>query len=96
MQGNGAGVAVFVNGKVLGGDFGYTYIGSYSLQNNNMKATVHVANFLPNISTVLGFVGDFDVEINAPLGDGLLQGAMSVIGKPGMSVAVRLSKKSNL
>jgi T3SS negative regulator,GrlR len=78
LQGNGAGVAVFVNGRVLGGDMGYTYEGTYRVQDNAPIANVHVSNFLPAIPSVLGYVGDFDLQIRAPLGDDVIEGTMSV------------------
>jgi hypothetical protein len=96
LQGNGGGVAVFVNGKILGGDTGYTYEGTYRVQGNMLTATVHVSNFLPNIPNVLGVVGDFDLQIQAPVTSNIIQGAMSLVGRPGVSVAVRLTKKSSL
>jgi hypothetical protein len=45
---------------------------------------------------VLSVIGNFDLEIQAPLTGNVIQGAMSLVGHPGMSVAVRLTKKSNL
>jgi hypothetical protein len=44
----------------------------------------------------LAVIGNFDLEIQAPLTGNVIQGAMSLVGHPGMSVAVRLTKKSNL
>lgn len=97
LQGNGAGVAVFVNGRVLGGDMGYTYEGSYKIRDSAITANVQVRNFLPNTPSVLGFVGDFDVHLLAPMTEGrVIQGTMSVVGHPGMSIALRLTKKADL
>lgn len=96
LQGNGAGVAVFVNGRVLGGDAGYTYEGTYSVQDKFVTARVRVSNFLPNVPSVLGFVGDFDLEIQAPLNGDVIQGAMSLTGHPEIGIAVRLTKKADL
>jgi hypothetical protein len=96
LQGNGGGVAVFINGKILGGDTGYTYEGKYELRDETLTALVHVSNFLPNIPNVLGVVGDFDLQIQAPVRGGVIQGAMSLVGRPGVSIAVRLTKKSGL
>jgi hypothetical protein len=96
LQGNGAGVVVFVNGKVLGGDLGYTYEGTYNLEGNNLTTQIHVSNFLPSVVSVLGVVGDFDLQMHAPLGGRVIQGAMSLVGRPEMSIVVRLTKKADL
>lgn len=95
IQGGGGGVAVFVNGKVLGGDMGYTYVGSYSEQDGGILAHVRVSNFLPGIPNVLGLNRDFDLQIKAPLTGNTIQGSASVVGHPG-AVAVKLTKKAGL
>ena len=95
LQGEGAGVVVFANGRAFGGDEGYTYVGNYKVQDDTVSARVTVSNFRPSIPNVLGIRGDFDLEINAPLGDGVLRGAMSLVGNPAVAIAVKLTKKAN-
>lgn len=95
-QGEGAGVVVFVQGRVLGGDLGYTYEGNYVIKDNWIAASVRVANFLPNIASVLGTVGDFDLELKAPIKERIIHATMSVVGRPGMSIVAKLTKKANL
>ena len=96
LEGNGGGVAVFENGKVLGGDTGYTYVSTYTIQNSTLKARVEVSNFLPDVPNVLGLQGDFDLEINAPVTGDLIQGAMTLVGRPGAGIVVRFMKKASL
>jgi hypothetical protein len=43
---------------------------------------------------VLSVIGNFDLEMQAPLTGNVIQGAMSLVGHPGMSVAVRLTKET--
>jgi len=95
-QGEGAGVVVLVQGRVLGGDMGYTYEGNYVVKDNWLAATVRVANFLPNVASVLGTVGDFDLELTAPIKENVIHATMSVVGQPGMSIVAKLTKKANL
>lgn len=96
VQGDGGGVVVFTNGKVLGGDTGYTYIGTYSVVDNAVSAQVKVSNFMPTIPNVLGLRGDFELQIKAPLSGTSIQGSMSLVGMPGAGIAVKLVKKTNL
>jgi hypothetical protein len=96
LQGDDAGVVVFVNGKILGGDNGWAYVGEYATRNNMLMARVHVSNFQPGIASVLGIEGDFDLEITAPLGDDVIQGAASLVGQAGAGVAVKLTRKASL
>ncbi len=95
-QGEGAGVVVFVQGRVLGGDLGYTYEGNYVIKDNWIAASVRVTNFLPNVASVLGSVGDFDLELKAPIKENAFNATMSVVGRPGMSIVAKLTKKANL
>lgn len=96
LQGAGGGVAVFVNGKVLGGDTGYTYVGTYTVKDGEVTARVRVSNFLPNIPNVLGLQGDFELEMKVPVTGPVVQGAMSLVGHPGAGVVVKLTKKADL
>jgi hypothetical protein len=96
LQGDDAGVVVFVNGRVLGGDNGWAYVGEYAIQNNMLTARVHVSNFQPGIQSVLGIDGDFDLEITAPLAGDVIQGAATLVGRDGAGVAIRLTKKASL
>ena len=52
----GGGVAVFRDGKLLGGDGGYFYLGEYSVTENKLRATIEVQPFLDNYSSVFGTV----------------------------------------
>jgi hypothetical protein len=44
----------------------------------------------------LGFVGDFDLEVRAPIKENVIQATMSVVGRPVMSIVAKLTKKANL
>ena len=48
------GVVFFVNGKVFGGDNGFTWVGTYTGDDRLMKGRVHVHNFDPGVSTCVG------------------------------------------
>lgn len=96
LQGDDAGVVVFVNGKVMGGDNGFTYVGEYAEHDNSITARVHVSNFQPAISSVLGIKGDFDLEMTIPFTGNVIQGAASLVGQPGPGVAIRLTRKASL
>jgi hypothetical protein len=95
-QGEDAGVVVLTQGRLLGGDNGYTYEGNYVIKDNWIAASIHVANFRPNIPSVLGFVGDFDLQMRAPVSENIIQATLGLVGQPEMSIAARLTKKADL
>ena len=96
MKGNGGGVAVFIKGKVFGGDTGYTYTGSYQTQGNIVKAHVKVRNFLPGVPSVLGVVGDFDLNIDGKLEGEVISGTGSLVNSQAVGIAVKLTKRAAL
>ena len=95
-QGEGAGVVVLVQGRVLGGDFGYTYEGNYVVKDNWIAASIHVANFLPGVPSVLGLAGDHDLEVKAPIHGNVIHATLSLAGRPEMSIVAKLTKRAEL
>jgi T3SS negative regulator,GrlR len=96
MQGNGGGVVMFMKGKVLGGDTGYTYTGSYQTQGQSLKAQVLVRNFLPNVPNVTGVVGDFELTIDGKLEGDVIRASGSVTSAQTAGIALKLTKRADL
>jgi hypothetical protein len=92
----GGGVAVFQEGKVLGGDGSYFYVGQYALSERSFTATLKVAPFLPNAESVfktagkelkLDLVGSLESDMKA-----VAQGQAE--GIPGVRFGVKLTKQA--
>ena len=96
MQGNGGGVAMFIKGKVFGGDTGYTYVGTYTAEGNLLKANVIVQAFLPGIPNVTGVVGDFELNLVGTIAGDVIQATGSLPGNQAVGIAVKLTKRANL
>jgi hypothetical protein len=97
MKGNGGGVAMFIKGKVFGGDTGYTYIGSYQTQGNSVKAHVKVRNFLPDVPSVLGVTGDFELMIDGTIEGDVIKGTGSLpSAQQAVGIALKLTKRADL
>ena len=96
LQGNGGGVVVLYNGKVLGGDSAYTYVGTYTMEDKNLKCLVRVSKFLEGFISVLGIEGDSDLQMEAAFNPQVMQGVMHVVGNPELQLAVKLTKISEL
>ncbi len=96
MKGNGGGVAVFIKGKVFGGDTGYTYMGSYRTQGASVMASVKVCNFLPDVPSVIGVVGDFELNINGKLEGDVIKGTGSLANSQAVGIALKLTRRANL
>ena len=97
MTGNGGGVAVFIRGKILGGDTGYTYVGSYQMQGDSLKARVMVRNFLPGVPSVLGVTGDFELNIDGTLDGDVIRGRGALPDpQQTVGIALKLTKRADL
>jgi hypothetical protein len=96
MRGGGGGVAMFIKGQVFGGDTGYTYTGSYETQEDAVKARVMVRNFLPDVPSVLGVVGDFELNIDGKIEGDIIEGTGSLTDGQAVGIAVKLTKKADL
>jgi len=96
VQGGGGGVAVFNKGKVQGGDSGYTYLGDYQEDGNNVKAKVTVSNFAPGVPNVMGRQGNFDLEFAGVVNGDVMTVTANLVGAPNQKLNARLTRKANL
>jgi len=96
MRGAGGGVAMFIKGKVFGGDTGYLYTGSYEVRGDFVRAHVHVRNFLPDVPSVLGVVGDFELNIEGKIEGEVIRAAGSVASAKAIGLALKLTKRFDL
>ena len=96
MRGSGAGVVVFIKGRVMGGDTGYTYTGSYEIAGDTLKALISVHNFLPEIPSVLGVVGDFELRLTGKIEGDIIRATGELLNIEAVGIAVKLTKQANL
>jgi hypothetical protein len=90
------GVAVFINGKVFGGDSGFTWVGSYTVRDQLIKARVNVHHFDPDTQSILGLEGDYDMHLSGTLHGDTITGTAMVANQPQHTVAIRLEKRAEL
>jgi hypothetical protein len=92
VRGAGGGVLTLLNGRLYGGDSGFTYIGSYKVADGLFVASAHVRNFLPGVPNDLGIEGDFDLSITGNVGDHEIYATAVPVGKDIVGLAVKLTK----
>ena len=96
VQGFGAGVLMFVNGQVFGGDSGMLYTGTYSQQGNTVTAHIHIERFAatPSMQSVMG-PNTFDLDVTGTVLGDTATVAGVIPGTP-MRLNATLTKRSNL
>lgn len=96
-QGSDGGVVVLTQGKVLGGDNGFTYIGTYQASDAGVKARVRIHQFNPQVPNILSLPGDYTLEIDLRWeGKNVLQGQGVVADEHSLGMAIKLTKHAAL
>ena len=89
-QVSSGGVVVLQSGRAMGGDCWYYYVGSYTLDNAQIKAKLHVKAFVPNAVTVFGMAaGEFDLDIVGTVANN----EISAVGTTPLYSSLRLQMK---
>jgi hypothetical protein len=96
LKDKGGGVALFIKGRVFGGDSGTTYIGTYETDEKTMKARVRIHNFLPGVVSVIGVEGDYDLYVTGTVEGDVIKGTGSPVGRQVAGMALRLTRVANL
>jgi hypothetical protein len=90
------GIVVFVNGKIFGGDNGFTWVGTFAEKGGLVKGRVTVHNFDPDIKSVLEVDGDYEMYISGTVQGDTITGTAMIAQQPQHSLSIRLVKRANL
>ena len=92
----GGGVVVFRDGKILGGDATYFYIGNYKVEGKEFEATLQLSPFIEGAESIFKTVGkDLTLELTGSLEDNnraIGQGYPT--GMPNLKFGVKLTRRS--
>jgi hypothetical protein len=93
---SGGGVAVFQDGRVLGGDNAYLYVGSFKSSGTKFSATLQVSPFIDGVESVFRTIGkNLTLELTGELtsdGQAIAQGYP--VEMPTLKFGVKLTKRS--
>jgi hypothetical protein len=91
----GGGVTVFQDGKILGGDGTYYYVGHYKLQENTFEATLKISPFIEGAESIFKTVGqNLILELAGSFtehGQAIAQGYPQ--GMPNVKFGVKLTRR---
>lgn len=93
----GSGIVVLETGRVFGGDSAMIYVGSYTVDGNNIKAELHIHRYAsaPGMVSITG-LDDYHLQATGKLGtkEILLQG--HVVGAPNIQIVVKAVRRAEL
>lgn len=96
MGGSGMGVAVLTNGKVLGGDAQYYYVGAYRISGQEFEAELRVIRFNQSGSSVFGPLKDFKLTLKGKTAPAVIEATGAVEGQPAATIGISLKKREEL
>jgi hypothetical protein len=92
----GEGVIVLDKGKIHGGDLDNVYVGTFSVRNNEIAATVDITNYSGNVSSVVG-LRQYRLTVKGAMKNSQNITVAGVVeGRADLAIKVNLRKLSHL
>lgn len=93
----GAGVVVFETGRVLGGDSGMMYVGSYRVENGSVHSDIHVTRYANtvNLQSVVGF-NDFNLKVTGKADSKSMALSGHVVEDPSRKITIKAIRRAEL
>lgn len=92
----GAGVLVLNNGRLLGGDNGYYYLGNYEVKDNNIQGKVAITRFNKNTISVFGDVDQFSLSFAGQIKQDSVEAVASFDNTSDLKIRIICKKKVDL
>ena len=89
-QSYGEGLAVFKDTSINGGDTGYVYLGSFSIDATNVSAKIKVKRWNHGAVSIFGPLQDFDLDLKGTVAPDAASFSVtgSVVQMPGMKITI--------
>jgi len=91
----GAGVMVLDAGRIFGGDSGFSFVGTYTIQDEKLTANVHVKRHSAYTVNIFG-IEEFDLVITGVAESSQLRLLGEVAGQPGAVIQILATRDSEL
>jgi hypothetical protein len=89
------GVVVIEDGKILGGDSGFTYIGQLRTKRRQMIANMRVAKYVVGAPPIFG-MDNFEVELTAQPDENQMSFTGFVVGLPQSTISIDMVRRAEL
>jgi hypothetical protein len=85
---SGAGLIVLKDGSLNGGDQGYIYSGTYSVNGNNVTARARIIQHNSSWQSIFGNIPQFDLQLSGISGQGQFSLNGSIPNVAGASIGI--------
>jgi len=92
---HGGGVVVVHNGKILGGETGYTYIGSLRKDRGQLAVRMRVSKYVTGVQSILG-LDHFDMELTGPPDGNQIRLDGFIVGTPQQDISIDMVRRAEL
>jgi hypothetical protein len=92
---HGGGVVVIENGKILGGETGYTYIGSMRADRERVIARMKVSKYMAEAAPIFG-MDHFEMELTGRPHESQIRFDGFVVGSPQHDISIDLVRRVEL
>ena len=92
----GQGVVILNNGRLLGGDAGYYYSGTYKVTGARIEGIVNVIRFDPKNLSVFGDIDHFALSFSGDINDYHFTAAATITNKPQFQIRFTGNKKEDI
>jgi len=92
---HGGGVAVVDNGKILGGEMGYTYIGSLRKDRGHLVVRMRVSKYVTGIQSILG-LDHFEMELTGPPDRNQIRLDGFIVATPQKDISIDMVRRAEL
>jgi hypothetical protein len=92
----GRGVLIITADKLLGGDDGFYYSGSWNKTGNNFDATITVIKYNPNAIAVFGNIDHFQINLRGQIDEYQFNAIGTIVNNPQAQMKIIGTKKVDL
>ncbi|WP_084517659.1 GrlR family regulatory protein [Desulfatiglans anilini] len=91
-QSFGAGVAVFSQNQILGGDSSYYYNGNATIKDNKVESKIHIVRFNKMGTSIFGNLDSFYLNVTGNISIPTMQLSGCMIEQPTMKITLQCNK----
>ncbi|MBU4388723.1 MAG: hypothetical protein KKB23_04205 [Proteobacteria bacterium] len=92
----GSGVLIVNGDKLLGGDDGYYYSGTWTIRGNTIEATIAVLKHNPNSISVFGNIDHFQLNLIGEIDEYQFNATGTIVNNPQAQIKVVGTKREDL